>query len=128
MSLEFRCGVRPETCENPVIVSRAHRALRTFGVVHSALMMAVAIGVVVALVIAIGPAIPLVTLGLMLAVVALRWRHNQELRALARRDPDAYYKQADRDMTRFGWYFAGMSFLVMAVGTVAIIWVLATHA
>ena len=75
----------------------------------------------------LGPAVSAGTFALMVVLVAVRWRHIRDLRALARRDPRAYLAASDRAAARIGKYYAAASFLVMAGGIVAIVWIFATH-
>lgn len=103
---------------------RAARGLRFLNIVVA---VAVTLGVFVGLAIALGPAIPALTFGLMVLFVAARWRQLRELRRLARRDRKAYDTAMDRGAARLGKYYAAASLLVMGGAIVLIIAIFATH-
>ncbi len=55
-------------------------------------------------------------------------RRGLKLRRIMKTDPAAAFRTIDRSATREGKFYAGISFLTIGVGIIAIIAVFATHA
>jgi len=82
----------------------------------------------VALGFALGPGIIAFTAAITVLASGFGYWRARRVRRLRRTDPAAAQRMSDREMTRFGKFYAGIAFLTMGVGIVAIIVVFATHA
>jgi hypothetical protein len=84
-------------------------------------------GVFVALGFAFGPPVAIVGFVLGLLGLAYAYRSGMKLRRVMKEDPAAAFRSMDKSAIREGKFFAGIAFVTMGVGIVALVAIFATH-
>jgi len=85
------------------------------------------LGVFVALGFAFGPAVAIAGFVLGLLSLAYAYRRGMKLRRVMKEDPAAAFRSMDKSAIREGKLLAGIAFVTIGVGVVAIVAIFATH-
>jgi hypothetical protein len=92
------------------------------------LSLAVLVGVFVGLGYALGVGWAASLFVLFVLMMVFAYRRGMKLRQRMKMDPVGTMRDIDRTNTAFGKFYAGLAFVTMGIGVVAIIVVFATHA